>query len=682
MEIKTVLGRQPEISTNVYGDDARNEYFAAQRLKSIIESGIAPTDVGQISLHSNATLWGQKRRNIDILLLAQFPKGLRRTIHLPGKTSPEEVGFFNIVAVIEVKDHTIEDVEFRDLAAWVPYNGVLSNATLQSEGQKDSAAKYFKGELHWSPFVCNVLWFRNVAKSDLPRFPHNFLGSDSTFDDFLEKFCLATAPDCPYFHSGKSPQWNFYCMSKRNAAELVARERQVFGLFAEQKKGIGALTRRKLEKITREKLLKNQNYAQSIGERLVLIRGRAGTGKTIKLLHIAYDLCAHRGQRVLILTYNRMLVSDLQRMIALAGISSDLDSSTVEVETVHRFIRRLLEHFDIPFESALFLKNYDALKGELLQYLNAGAINESDLEVFKRTHCDETNWNTILIDEGQDWPDDEKQLLFKLFKPNNFVVAAGTGQLVRSVQTADWTKGIDVSKPSAEKRSLRQKRNLCEFQRLYAEKFGIEWDLEPSDDLTGGKIVIVCGEYSKALHDKLFEKCKVDGNRAYEYLFLAPPTLTAARNDTKVFALTEQFEAWGIRVWDGINHWNRTEYPTNIDGHRVVSYDSARGLEGWTVVCMALDEFVEYKLKRNYIVDDVVSTAEGQMLLGMKSRDERIRELAHEWVLVALTRAIDTTVITLSNPSSPYSRELLKIARECEDFVEVVQAGRNDTMYL
>jgi hypothetical protein len=67
------------------------------------------------------------------------------------------------------------------------------------------------------------------------------------------------------------------------------------------------------------------------------------------------------------------------------------------------------------------------------------------------------------------------------------------------------------------------------------------------------------------------------------------------------------------------------------------------------------------------------------MLLGMKSREERIRELAHEWVLIALTRAIDTTVITLSHPSSPYSRELLKLAKECEDFVEIVQADRSES---
>jgi hypothetical protein len=262
--------------------------------------------------------------------------------------------------------------------------------------------------------------------------------------------------------------------------------------------------------------LKDQLYAKSIGEKLVLIRGRAGTGKTIKLVHIAYDLCAHRGERVLILTYNRMLVSDLQRMVALAGVSSDVDSATVEIDTVHRYIRRLLDHFKIDYDKKLFIENYNELKHTLLEYLTAGLITENDISRLKLEKRDETNWDTILIDEGQDWPDDERQILFRLFEPKNFIVACGTGQLVRSIVPANWTKGVDYHKPViSERRSLRQKRNLCEFIQLYADAFGVGWDLEPSDDLTGGQIVIVKGGYLYANGQEV-AKDEVEAARWYE----------------------------------------------------------------------------------------------------------------------------------------------------------------------
>ena len=93
------------------------------------------------------------------------------------------------------------------------------------------------------------------------------------------------------------------------------------------------VSRSKLEKITKAAILKDQLYAQAIGEKLVVIRGRAGTGKTVKLLHIAHDLCVNQQKRCLILTYNKALVSDIRRLIALAGIGDDITEPTMDVRT-------------------------------------------------------------------------------------------------------------------------------------------------------------------------------------------------------------------------------------------------------------------------------------------------------------------------------------------------------------
>ncbi len=678
MEIKTRLESASRLGVEVHGDTHNNEYHAALQLKAIIEDGLADGDEGLITLHPSITLFGQKNRDVDIFLVARFSKGLRRDLFIPKHSNTDTVAFFNIVATIEVKDHCPEDVEFRDLAAWVPYKSKMHSATLQSEGQKYSAVNYFSSQLGWKPFVCNLIWFRNLRKSDFPAFPNNYLGSDSNFDDLLEKLILTTSPACPYYHENSDPKWRFYCISSKNASDLAVHQLQLFSLLKEQRKGAGVLTRKKLENLTKA-LLKDQQYAQSIGQRLVVIQGRAGTGKTVKLLHIAYDLCTNRGQRVLILTYNRMLVSDLQRMVTLAGIRSDIDKSTIEIETIHSYVWRLLQHFGISFDVDKFLVRYEELKATLLQYLNEGLITEADLNKFKYEKRAETSWDIVLVDEGQDWPENEKQILYRLFDSKNVVVASGTGQLVRSVQPADWARGVDCNRPPRDRRSLRQKRNLCEFQRLYAEAVSLNWDLEPSADLTGGKVVLVCGHYTQTIHERFFAKCKQDENSAYEYMFLAPPTLTVQKGDNYEFSQKEQFESWGIKLWDGVSRDNRTEYPTDVHEHRVITYESARGLEGWVVVCLALDEFVDYKRRNPYIIDTAHGYSGNQMLLGMQSREEQIEELVNEWTMIALTRAIDTVIITLANPSSPFAQKLLGIAKQCGDFIEVLDGQEAGT---
>lgn len=656
----------PAEAVAVYGDGTRKEYGAAEKLKQIIETGLALGERRRVLLYSSTILFGQRRRDLDIFMLGTFPKGIVRKLSLINHQAKQEVAFYNIVAAIEVKDHISEDVKFEGVAAHVLYSNGWSNVTTQSEEQKDAAIKYLKHQFGWAPYVCNLIWFRNLKKSDLPQFTNNYLAADSTFNDVLEKLCIARL--YLYENRGQSPRWRFYCTKVAKAEELAEKEHQLFSLFAKYRNSIGALTRSRLERITRQELLKDQLYAQSIGKRLVLIRGRAGTGKTIKLLHIAYDLCS-RGERVLILTYNRMLVSDLQRMVALAGVSSDMDGATVEIDTIHRFIRRLLDHFKLEYDKNRFLESYEEHKRTLLEYLRTGLITEDDIRLLKR---DETNWDKVLIDEGQDWPEDERDILYRLFDPKNFIVASGTGQFVRSMNLANWQNGIDYHKPIiSEKRSLRQKRNLCAFQTLYADTFGIKWDLQPSDDLTGGRVIIVKGSYTKALHERLFANCKADENGAYEYMFLVPPSLTVCTDGEKRFALTDEFKRWGVKVWDGVIRKNRTEYPTDVDEHRVVTYESARGLEGWVVVSLALDSFVEYKEKNPYIADVDGVSPSGQLAFGLQSPQERIRNLVHEWVLIALTRAIDTIVITLSNPSSEYSRQLLDIAAECNHFARI-----------
>jgi hypothetical protein len=121
----TKSATQSKIKVDVYGDDRKPEYIAAQQLKKIIEAGLSPTDEGVFSLHSSVTMFGQKRRDMDIFLFARFPKGLVRKLSLFRADDirvEDDVAFFNIVCIIEVKDHTDKRVRFDDLSASVLYH--------------------------------------------------------------------------------------------------------------------------------------------------------------------------------------------------------------------------------------------------------------------------------------------------------------------------------------------------------------------------------------------------------------------------------------------------------------------------------------------------------------------------------------------------------------------------------
>jgi hypothetical protein len=284
-----------------------------------------------------------------------------------------------------------------------------------------------------------------------------------------------------------------------------------------------------------------------------------------------------------------------------------------------------------------------------------------------KSQRDELAWDLLLIDESQDWPDDERDILFAIFTPRRFIIADGVDQFVRSNRASRWTDGVDYHRPIVyEKRSLRQKTNLCAFVSRFAQTNNVPWDVESSAELTGGRVVITPLPYHPELHVRLYAACQAAGNKAYEMLFLAPPTLVNPA--FRRFTLQDEWARWQppARIWDGTSPDLRSEYPSRVDEHRVLQYDSCRGLEGWIVICLDFDDFVQYK----HNTAPAQSPIEGQMTLPLRDEAEERALHAARWSLIPLTRAIDTLVITLRDPQSATARQLREIAAKMPDAVE------------
>jgi hypothetical protein len=663
----------------VLGTTDLADYQAASHLRELFASSIPKHVSGEISIFPSFKCFGQTTRDIDLVVFGLFSSGFNRKIKSKGKTNKEtqqnrvdrDVSIKSFCCCIEIKDHPPSDISFSlGSGVSVRYGEKRHSATEQSENQRYSLINCLKDISGWSPYVSNLIWLRNFPKQDLKKQYqsleglHNCLPDQFGIDWFLHLICTQTIP---YSYSGKSP-YILSCMKPQQEKSVSENLRKAYEALSVNRANMGELTRRSLEKITQKTLLKNQQYVSAIGQKLVVIKGRAGTGKTIKLLHIAHDLCVYRNKRCLILTYNKALVSDIRRTLALAEITSDVARATIDVKTIHSFLYQIMDGLGIldELEEKTFLDNYERLKNALLEYLKEGAINNTDLQSLMKRKKHEIAWDTILIDESQDWPNNERDILFKLFKSNSFVIADGVDQLIREHTHTDWLSEVNYHKPIvSEKKSLRQKANLCRFCSSFAKESGLRWDITPQVDLSGGRVLMIDGLYTNSLHSRLLKNCADSGNGNYEFLFLAPPSLVV-KTPKRRFIWYEEWAQLGISLWDGTSADIRSEFPTDPQQHRILQYDSCRGLEGWIVVCLHLDSFFEYKKKS--FAPDLESE------IALYSSDEMKLKFAYQWLMMPFTRAIDTLVISFKNPDSDIAKMIRKIGRERGDFVEFIES--------
>lgn len=649
-------------------DKQTREEELAYQLKELFESQL-PGAHGKIAIHANVLLYGFSAtyREVDLLVLAHFEPGLTRRVNTPTKlpgesvaTTAETVVFHNICWVIEAKEH--RSFEVSGDALMVTYNKKRHNVSAQSDGQKNGVRNLFEHQLHVSMTPTNLIWLPGLSRQQLPSRVPNVIGKDVTILDMLAHVCRQKFPiyhqSDQAYHSSSSSE-----LSERN---LLAMESAIEQLSREEIH-VGLMTRRRLEKITKT-LLKDQQYATEIGKRLVVLRGRAGTGKTVKLLSIAHDLAKDQRKDVKILTYNKALVSDIRRLCALLDIDNTLEGR-ISVDTVHSTVLSLAKMIPLIESRQIwnFLKHYGETLETIVQAIESGLLNESEQAVLRASEFCQVDY--VMVDEAQDWPELERRLLMSLFSPAQIIIADGIDQMVRGNARTPWEKDLkptEIYYARPERRSLRQESNLGRFVASYCSRVGLPWDVLPNDDVPGGRVIIKIGQYTKSLHTQLYKDCVDAGNLAYEMLFMVPPSMVAKETDDTGasrlhFKFAKKWEKWGIKLWDGTMSDNRTQYPNDVDQHRLLQYESCRGLEGWTAVCLSIDQLFEWKRNQWVPVEEELP------LLDRGARQERF---GYQWCVIPFTRAIDTLVLTIDDINSPIVSILRDIYEKSHGIVE------------
>ena len=641
------------------GNKDSDEYKAALKLKTIIQKSIPHSVIGEIVLYASATLIGQAVKDVDLFMLGtlqNYDVNLE-FINGEGKRVKEKVEVSSFCTTIEVKSHGIEGVSRVGTDFYVKYGKTKHCVTEQSNRQKIAAMNFFNRTFSFSPYITNLIWFTEVTSEDLSDLLRvetkemlaNVLGQEFDFPEMLQLLLWQKAP----YKVGTK-----YRFDSNYGNCTLANMQKALNMFAKVKESMGNLTRQRIEMISRKGLSANEIVPKN--GKMSICRGRAGTGKTVSLIQTAIKLVDEEYARVLILTYNKALVSDIRRLFALSELPDLFEENCVHIMTMHSYFYRLISTclYNGKLSGESFIDEYDKYINEIIDFLN-----DKDALDYVREMVENDcflNWEYVLIDEAQDLTQNEQKLFVLLFKKEGIIVADGGHQFVRNIEVCNWS-AIKERENIKLKYCLRQKNNIVKFINIFFKEYsGTDKRILSSEKLPGGKIIIISNK------DEMFSVIKKEkrelecvGNIAYDMLFLVPHSLVN-KNASASFTMTNQFEANNIFIWDGTDEVNRENYTIQSDEVRVLQYDSSRGLEGWTVCCMEIDKFVqlkkaEYHGKKNPLL--------------LQSAEDDLKNYLDDWLMIALTRAIDTLIITIDNPLSREGIVLKKMSTDYPDYI-------------
>ena len=402
-------------------------------------------------------------------------------------------------------------------------------------------------------------------------------------------------------------------------------------------------------------------------------------------------------------------------------LSNKQDDGDLFFNDYEKFLRIL---YKVLNNTSEFYNEYDVRnKKELLETsLNLNKeSNEISLEAFSKHIEDKKNrlpmkYDLLFVDEAQDCYEYEKEILIKLFEEGKIIVAnGGEEQLIRYSELCDWKKikaevgykktNYKLHEPiistSISYRSKEEVIRLCNF---FASKINIEFKLHSLDEET------ILGEYLDrgeiifdfrinpdilSIYNQLKEKASINGYKSYEsILTLITPEdekeenskEASLKNKTRIYennyvnttSIKERNGSWeylklledkGYQFYDGTKS---KQIPFAFDDTRIIHYESCRGLETFAVCCFGLDTFFNIKHKE----EKAERTLLNKKRYNNQDLTNKKRKLiyATNWLLMALTRAIDTLYIQINDKNS-YIGKLV-----CE-YIEMNKDNKNIKVY-
>ena len=385
--------------------------------------------------------------------------------------------------------------------------------------------------------------------------------------------------------------------------------------------------------------------AQRAGHAQLRLQGRGGSGKTISLILLALTL-AERNERVLLLTFHHALRNDIEVLVEAFRATSGVPEDVIRVDSVVEYLTTVLLALGISTpsprsEQFAFSAYEQALRTVCARLKEGDEVLRAQVDELLREQPEEFGWDHVMIDEAQDWVDAERDLIRAFYGHQRLVLADGVDQLVRRQTICDWRSGVprDEQYLLSLGSSLRMLGNIASFANATAGVMGLHtWSIEPKAELSGGHIFIITGEIDvPALLGAMIASAAANNADPNSCLICIPPT-GVEREPQRRAIIARLAEEAGIATWDGTIRSVREESANVESALRIVQYDSCRGLEGWITLAMGLDELFEQRLRYPNLedCDDGIDPV----------------NVAKRWLMIPLTRAVHTLIITLRDPNS------------------------------
>ena len=408
----------------------------------------------------------------------------------------------------------------------------------------------------------------------------------------------------------------------------------------------------------------------------------------------------------------------LYKKIKIEKVKETLNSN-IFLKDYHKVLERILQAIS---NTESFFKDFNIEdKYELLEtslnlkaekiLLNDGSGKIDIIELKKRFEKSIRGFKsarTLYVDEAQDCHPLERDIFFSIFETKNIVISSGgKEQLIRYANLCDWNiskgKKVDSHTYPKKRKSFRMKPAVAALANHIAKSFNIDLEIEPLDTEDHGSVVINTNQH-KEIEDeiKIISQLLKFGERqgctAYESLIILKNAkenslysndaisnkekvtdVTIDENDIIKFNLNRNRTEWDLlhqadKKINDVRFWNATgnvdKKKQSVPGSlsvRGIYYESCRGLEAWSIICFDIDNFFESKREEdeaeNFLLNDIFNQLDSE-----KRKDM----YAATWVLMAITRAMDTCYLDLSNSENRFAKIILDFAEKHPYFVELV----------
>lgn len=680
------------MTVEILGPDATSEHVNAERLKAALLTSAPELNHPDIRLAIVPQVFA-KNREIDCVLVFEDTRPLESMF-----CTSQGVPVQSFVACVEVKNQSPDTVRFHGTHLEVQYDGAWRDATAQADAQvwalKDFQQFAYMGTARRNKtYVQSVIWLPRVPSGALdgaaPSGRTGIFCADLNWQRLIDGFDVNNAQGKvqTLVPSGRDGQYHSYDSLVRALTAKVDPTRLDL-------RRVNALTQKRFD-------ADKQAYIRKLGSGLLMFRGRAGTGKTFALIQMAIHL-ARQGKRTRIVTYNHGLISEMARNMTIIHDRHKDIYPVPEVETRWMLMQELFrlafgpnaearaaKLFNLEEREALYLRALGRPQTFLQEIVpqngNPALVQESSDETGQqqtwRDICEyrkdfSVPYDFLLVDEGQDWSTEHRDLMYDVFGPGRVIVADGVDQFVDRTR-CDWDRS-DIAKNRVVplQTSRRTKAATCDTINDIAREFDVpDWDVEPDQTLTGGRVTVLVEPQPRRAIELALSILAEDLDtqpemRPVDALVCLPQTAaTPSTNYCNLFEAVQNENR--ADYWPGYDWKTRQnrEYPSRQTSLRAVLYESCRGMEGWTTLCMGLDLFYEHVMAKPDIdIETFREKLTSDLFFSHTKFEEKLaseqRAYALNWLMIALTRSMDHLIIHLTDADSALGQVLQSIDRD------------------